>query len=217
MHKKFLQWIILSTLCFVGMMGCTPSLQMVRATPDLQLKSNKTVTVVAIDQRSYILNKDSEPSYIGTVRGAVGTGVSYHTSSNKPVAEEVAQIVTSALMKNGFKTKAINVQPSIDLTDAKSKIKENSSDRLILIRIEELRSDSWSLVGPLNDKVYAKLHLNVFDANNKELVNNTVKFEGSVGYSMSPSSTETNVLSKIKLLLEELMNKDDVKLAFREE
>jgi hypothetical protein len=207
-----LQWIILSTLCSVCMIGCGQSLYM--AKPDLYLKGEKTVTVVTIDQRSYILDKSKEPHYISTIRGALGNPLSYYTDKDKPVAEEVAQVVASALMKNGFKTKTISVQPSNDLTDANSKIKENPSDRSILIRIKELRSDSWGMFG-LTDGVYAELHLQIFNAENKELAQNTVKFEGTVGTSRSIGDSLTNVSDKIKLLLEELMNKEEVKMALQ--
>ncbi|MBN1534552.1 MAG: hypothetical protein JXA20_17900 [Spirochaetes bacterium] len=174
-------------------------------TPTLQLKGTGTIAVASVDQRSYVLKKENDPSYISTARGTFGNPWSEYTSNEEPVASEVSRIICAALNKNGFSSQPVFVAPSADIQEAENALKAKNSAKSVLVQIGEMRGDIW-----MGDRCYVDLKVRILDEQSNLLAQNRVKFEGSAGMSFGKSGAIDNIMGKIKVKLEELFNAPDV-------
>jgi hypothetical protein len=161
------------------------------AVPALAAATNKTVVVVAIDQRPYVLAGSNTPQWVGMFRGGFGNPFGAHTESGAPFSDDVAVAVTSGLRAKG-----------INAVLASSANANGAGQRRLKITIKDWKSDTM-----YNTLIRYDLRAEVTDAAGTVLASNTLADEKSFStFNNLPSTTTAEVLSRFKVIIADLLN-----------
>jgi hypothetical protein len=163
---------------------------------ELQIKSNSNIkyAVSVLDKREVVTDKSQEPQFVGYIRSGAGIAYPIRTESGNSFAEDVAFTINNAIQKSGAKVTEASTIFSMDPTEVKDKLIATNSDKLILIIIDEWRSDTrpWHL--KIATEMIWNFRLQVFDGSGALVAEN--KVEGRDG-GVDPGSSNTK---KIKLI-----------------
>ena len=109
--------------------------------PEVRVKS---VSVVGVDERPYVLDGDKTPEWIGLQRGGYGNPFGVHTESGDPLADDLANSIASALSRQASDVGVINVEDgTLTTNQAISKIKTNHpKDRNLVLVVKNWKSDT---------------------------------------------------------------------------
>lgn len=125
----------------------------------LPVKGDLAVKVAVIDQRSYVLEGDKEPDFIGLRRGGFGNPFNVTTASGETLASDFTAALGSALENAGY-------------TIAEA----GQAERTLTLTIREWKSDVYT-----NLKLLYDVTLVVTDRAGEELASNTIKGDEPIG------------------------------------
>jgi hypothetical protein len=203
MQKRFIKASVLFFIV-VFVSGCY-SLNIYLTKPVIQSKGNKALTIATLDQRPYILKKESKPEYVATVRGGYGNPFDVLTDSGKPLSSDISGIVANSLKNNGYSFQVINTIPSDKKDETLNNMKQHASERYILIHIKELRGDSMYVTN-----YFSNIDIEVYDKNMMVIAKNNQQSSGSLGAVFSFSGFQEVILGSIKKDIESLLNNPGV-------
>ncbi len=179
---------------------------------DFSASGTKRIGVAAQDQRPYVLSGKKGPDVVGLLRGGYGNPFNVTTESGKPFAEDVTNVVSSSLAKRGFSTTPVVVLPDEPSTKVMEKLLTTQGATLVLVTINEWRSDTY-----VNCGLYYDLNLRVFDKSGQLIAENKVQGSDNLGGSFNTAShTKTVVPANFKKRLEELFNNPAVVKALQD-
>ena len=95
----------LTLLCLLGLMsGCAVGNRYSYDSGELILPVNGSgeIGLLVLDQRTYVLSGDKDPSFVGLQRGGFGNPFDVKTQSGKPLAEEMQSRLARGLEAHGF-------------------------------------------------------------------------------------------------------------------
>jgi len=134
------------------------------------------------------------------------------TGSGKPLAEDMTAVMAASLAKNGFRTVPVAV-PHSDKPDAvMEKLKKSGGDSLVLLTLNEWRSDTYTNVGLLYD-----MTLKIFDKGGMPLAEKSLKGDDNLGGSAwnPPAHARKAVPEAFGKKIEELFNAPEITKALR--
>jgi hypothetical protein len=174
---------------------------------NIAVSGNITVAATTHDQREYIVSGQSPLNYVGMQRGGFGNPFNVTTASGKPLAEDITTSICHSLSVKGFRAIAVNVAPSDNRNDVIAKLRTSESQRLLLLTLNELQSDTYSNVG-----FSYNMKLEVFDPNGNKLAEKSIKGDDSLGGSAwNPPERARGVIPKaFKEKLEALLNSGEI-------
>lgn len=172
--------------------------------PAIEYESNNTIAVAVHDQRPYIVNGQTYPTYVGTVRGGFGNPFDVNTQSDKPLSDDISSAIVSGFKRVGTQAESVPVSFSDEQQVALGKLKRLGHQRIVLITIKEWRSDSFKNHGFFIDAI-----LRVYDKNGKELASSSTSHK-SMG---SGDGSVNDIFDASRLYLSKLLNDPKVKAA----
>lgn len=147
-------------LAVLAISGCrTARYDLTKIQLNTTLKSSAGVAIAVQDLRPFVISGEKSPSYIGIHRDGVGMPKDgANTRSGKPLAEDLSTSIAVNLAKKGLKTRTFPLTPTDDLKALIQKGSSPPSDRILLLRMEQFRSDSWAEV-----ELRWKFRLDIYD------------------------------------------------------
>jgi hypothetical protein len=132
--------------------------------PNISYSTNGNLVVGVIDQRPYITSGKNEDTFVGLMRGGFGNPWHMHTESGKPLATDISQAVLSGYMNAGVNTVSVFLTPNMSQQDIANKLISAQSQRKILIKINEWKSDTYK-----NTKFLYDLSAEVYNENGEKI------------------------------------------------
>jgi hypothetical protein len=163
---------------------------------ELQIKSNSNINyaVAVLDKREVVTDKSQEPQFVGYIRSATGIAYPIRTGSGNTFADDVTLTISNAIQKSGAKVTQVSTSFSMDATEVTDKLKATNADKLILVILDEWRSDTRPWHMKVATEMIWNFRLQVFDVSGVLKAEN--KVEGRDG-GVDPSGTSNT--KKIKL------------------
>ena len=122
-------------------------------------KSTAGLAIAVQDLRPFVLSGEKPPSYIGIHRDGLGIPKDgANTASGKPLAEDIATVLATNLARQGFTTRTFLLSPEDDEQTSVRKGAASPADRIVILRMEMFRSDSWAEV-----ELRWKFRLDIYD------------------------------------------------------
>lgn len=179
---------------------------------DIKTSGNITVAIATHDQRQYVLSGQSAPNYVGMQRGQYGFPFNVMTVSGKTLAEDMTASICNSLSTRGFKTVAVTVAHSDSKNRVVEKMREQKSNRLLLLSLNKWQSDSF-----LNTVLSYDLRLDVFDAEGNKLAEEGLKGDDELGGDFGDPSgyAREAVPKRFKEKIEALFNNENVLKSLR--
>lgn len=137
-----------------------------------------SVAVAAHDRRPYILDKDKMPEFVGLMRGGYGNPFDVVTVSGKPLANELAGILSRILSNAGYSARPVVVPYSTNDTQTRALIAGTGVKRGLLLTVKELKSDTYMSTGLNYDLV-----MEVTDGKGRTIASASAAGEDNLGSS----------------------------------
>lgn len=156
----------------------------------LQLASAPTRGSVAVgvhDLRPYVVSGGKPEKFVGLMRGGFGNPFDVNTETGGPLAIEMRDAIAKGLRAKGLTVLPVVVNPSDGAAGVKSKLAASGAPRLLLVTLDEWKSDTM-----MNTALIYNVSLAVLDAKGETLaINRSVGRDnlGSLGLSPGPGIT----------------------------
>lgn len=110
--------------------------------PTLEATGTGQLEVATHDQRPYVVSGGTDPTFVGLSRSGYGIPYPVYTQSDRPLAEDMTQVICSALTKKGFQCVPIIVAANASPSEVRRKLQERASTLAILLVLNEWKSDT---------------------------------------------------------------------------
>jgi hypothetical protein len=158
MKRVALVWTML--LAFVNVAVAAPP----PAPLKLAVPFQGSIAIAVLDARPDVISGDRKETFIGFTRSLYGIPYPAHTASKKPLAEDLANLVTRALKLGGGTAKSVSASPRSGREAAVQALQASGADRLVLIEIKDWWSDTL-----IHTDLHYDLALTVFNAQGQAL------------------------------------------------
>jgi hypothetical protein len=198
-------------LAFAGVFlsGCTINNQ--HSYHDVQInfqsQSTRTIGLAVHDQRTYIVASDRDPDFTGSTSGGIGKAFDVTTETGKPLASEMTEALTNALKSSGFLVKSVETFPHDSRSTLISRLKSTKSLRLLLLTLNEWKSDTLIKAGLLYD-----VTLEVFTKTGRLVGSKRLTGKDNLGAGFFNPSAHARkaVPAAFKAIMEELLNAPEI-------
>jgi hypothetical protein len=190
--------------------GCAVGVRIPYENVMLDVKASGADTkigVVALDLRPYILSGEKSPEYVGTCRGGYGNPFNVSTQSGKPLAEVMADAISSGLRRKGFEIVPVQVSRDPQSGDAECKFVASPGKRIVMLVVTLWKSDTFQ-----NTALIYDASLKVLDQAGGLVAESSVSGKDNLGGSAwnPPAAARRAVPEAFKKKIEELLNHPDV-------
>lgn len=207
MENKMKFYILLVIMFVLG--GCIRyTYSLVKVTPELNPAGEGTIAIASQDIRPYIVSGERKPQMVGVIRGTFGNPISMTTASRRPLADEMGEVISGALKKNGFQPILVTVGPTESEEQVQKKLMATGAKKLIHFQIMQWKSDTWN-----NLRLESSLKLNVFNTGGKAMVKKELSGDENLGWVAGVNMvkhTRTKVKEAFKARMEALFNAPEV-------
>lgn len=169
-----------------------------------------SVAVAGVDEREYLKRGEITPDYLGMTRDGVGFPYKVKTATKRPLALEVAEVVTTGFRKAGRQAAPATAQPSNSA--ALAALKATQANRLVVIRLQRWESDTL-----INTSLYYAVTVEVYDPAGKLLATASEANEKALGGNYFAAAMHANkaVLAELGVIMTRLLASPDVAAALR--
>lgn len=108
----------------------------------LSLPVEGAAALAVLDARPDVLNGERKETFVGLTRSLYGIPYPAHTQSKKPLAQDLANLVTRALKLGGTPVQLVAASPFQGREGALKALQASGADRLILVEIRDWWSDT---------------------------------------------------------------------------
>src|SRR5262249_13470908 len=109
-------------------------------TPTVSAVGTGQLGVATHDQRSYVVSAGTDPSLVGLSRSGFGIPYPVYTKSDRPLAEDMTQVICNALRKKGFQCVPVIVAVNTSPGEVRRKLREHANPVAILFVLNEWKS-----------------------------------------------------------------------------
>ena len=138
----------LSLLCVVFFGGCAVGVkhQYDNITPETKFQTRAKIAVGVHDQRSYVVNGQKTPTFVGLSRGGFGNPFDVNTASGQPLANDFRNSIASGLSKAGANIARVDLSQTVKPEEALRLMRGAGADKALLVTIDEWKVDTFSSV-----------------------------------------------------------------------
>jgi hypothetical protein len=111
--------------------------------PALNAASDSQVKVATHDQRSYVVSGEKKPQFVGLTRGGYGNPFNVRTQSDRPLAEDVTQVICNALQKKGCQCVPVIVAANNSPDEVQRQLRDTTGNVAVLLTLHEWKSDTY--------------------------------------------------------------------------
>lgn len=172
------------------------------AVPFVLASNDKTIAIATYDQRPEIIMGKSSSEYCGVIRGGFGNPFQVVTESGLPLADDMSTALVKAFSEKGYKVRLVSTKHTDSLDEVMTKLASTSSDKLLLLVLNEWYSDTFAGTDLIYD-----INLRVANSKGKLIASGTAKSIENIGGSALPAkSSGPAVQTGFKSVLEKLLN-----------
>jgi hypothetical protein len=113
------------------------------ATPALVARASMSLAVVVQDQRPEITNVKKGPQFVGLMRGGYGNPFDVETMSGRPLADDVAAVVSRSLAPRGFRVKSYPMAWTNPPAQMLATLAPDGASLVLLIQLLHWKSDTY--------------------------------------------------------------------------
>ncbi len=170
---------------------------------DFTVSGTKAVGVAAHDQRQYVKDREKTPDFVGLQRGGFGNPFNITTASGEPLAKDMTEALVTSLAKKGYKAVPVAVTQDDDQAAALEKLKAVRAERLILLILNEWKSDTY-----MNTALSYDVTMKIYDQDGRVLAEKRIQGKDDLGGSSwnPPAHARQAVPRAFKGKIEELLN-----------
>ena len=192
--------------------GCAIGNQHQYALNDLKFnaKSEKQVVIGVQDRRSYVVDGNKAPNFVGIQRGGFGNPFDVTTTSGRGLADDMASSIATALSSRQIAVRTVSVSEKDDTDDALKKLLAEKAERSILLVVSEWKADTYASTGLTYD-----LRIRIFSGDGTRMIQKAISGKDSLGASFVPADARVNVENAYRNKLEGLFNDPDVLAALQ--
>ncbi|EFI33481.1 conserved hypothetical protein [Desulfonatronospira thiodismutans ASO3-1] len=162
------------------------------AIANINIENTIAVAVTAHDQRAYIVSGNKDPDFVGLQRGGYGNPFDVKTESGNSLADDMSKSLANSLVERGFEVQYISVSSNMDKDSVIDKLKEKGSDRLLVMTINEWKSDTYN-----NTALIYDMKVSILDGAGMQLASNSIKGRDNLGGSfINPAGHAKQVIPK---------------------
>ena len=176
----------------------------------LEVETDKTVAVTAVDLRPYVRPDDKDATFVGLMRGGFGNPFNITTDSGRPLAEDLTVSMVAALQKSDVKAQGVTTATGVGESAAREALLKARAERFVLLLIREWKTDTYMNTELIND-----VALEVLGPGGAKLADKTLKGRETLGGAFVPADVRVNAEKAIKRKLEEAFNDPAVASALR--
>jgi hypothetical protein len=132
--------------------------------------------MAVLDVRPDVVNGERKETFVGFTRSLYGIPYPAHTPSKKPLAQDLANLVTRALKLGGTTVQSITASPFQGREGAVKALQASGAERLILIEIRDWWSDTL-----VHTDLHYDLALTVLNQQGQELGSTSVGGHDELG------------------------------------
>lgn len=165
------------------------------------------LAVSTLDLRPYIVSGKKDPTFVGLQRGGFGNPFDVNTASGKPLSDDMTTVLVNAYKASGIDVTPIRVTQPQNYNKIVSEMKEISTERFVLLILNEWKSDTST-----NTALLYNIELQVLDNKGNILVRKTLQGRDDLGGDNfnPPEHARNAVGNEFKYKLEQLLNDRDV-------
>jgi hypothetical protein len=141
------------------------------AIPTLRLPE-KSIGVI---KREVVVKQNQDPDFVGYIRSATGIAYPIVTNSENPFADDVALTIANGIQKSGAKVTTVTTGFNMSAEEVITKLKATGADKLILVTMDEWRSDTRSRFADVATVMIWNLSLQILDVNGNQQADNRVE------------------------------------------
>jgi hypothetical protein len=173
---------------------------------ELGVATSATVAVGTLDHRPYVVNGQKAQNYVGLSRGGFGNPFDVVTQSGRPLASEISSAIAGSMKDKGVDVRAVELKPALSLDEAGAALRAAGTQRSVMIRLQEWKSDAMVNTGLTYD-----FELRVLDKNGTVLVSKLQQGKENLGGAdpFSPGGA-SQVVPRFRRMLETLFQQPDV-------
>jgi len=181
----------------------------------LAYKSQGAASVLAFDERPYILSGSHDPDFVGLQLNNYGIPFSVKTKSGRPFAAELTDAFTRSLASGGIAARSIELpedpNPPITLPQAQAMLLKAHARRALLVRIKQWESSTYKYTTLEFD-----LTATVYDASGKALASKQIKGSDELGGQILGAARKARKVSAdaLPLKIDEILNAPEIRAAF---
>jgi len=175
--------------------------------PDMSKKIDTSAAVGVHDQRSFILDDDKEPQFIGLQRGGFGNPFDVTTKSGAPLAKDIEDSVVQGLEKAGIKTSRVVFTHTQTPGQVKDVILGVGADHSLLIIVNKWKSDTYT-----NTQLTYDLSAFIYGKDGKLLAENRIVGSNDLGGDAwnPPAHAEKAVPTALSDKLDQLLDTPEI-------
>jgi hypothetical protein len=129
------------------------------------------------DLRSYVISGDKDEDFAGLARSGYGIPYDIGIESNRPLAQEMADVIAAALRGgSGATVKTVNLSPKMGRTDVIRAMTSAGTDQSLLLSVREWKTDTYGATGLAYD-----LELEALNAQGQVLAKPSTSGEEELG------------------------------------
>jgi hypothetical protein len=128
------------------------------------------------DLRSYVVSGDKTEDFAGLARSGFGIPYDIGTESNRPLAQEMADVIAAALRGSGATVRTVNLSPNMGRTDIIRAMTSAGTDQSLLLSVREWKTDTFGVTA-----LYYDLELEALDAQGQVLAEKSTRGEEELG------------------------------------
>ncbi len=169
-----------------------------------------SIGVATHDHREYVVNGKKNPDFVGLSRGGYGNPFDVRTLSGRSLAEDITETISASLSNRGYEAIPVIVANSEDHAAVIEMLKKTGAKRLILLKLEEWKSDTYT-----NTALIFDIKLHVFDQTGQVLAEKQLNGRDNLkGNIINPPEHARNVIPRaFQGKIEQLLNDPSVSKA----
>ena len=172
---------------------------------ELTLETQKSVAVMTIDLRPYILDGDKDPTFVGLYRAGFGNPFDVSTDSDRPLATDMSISIVEAMKKKGVKAFSLDAPDGATRALARQLLIKENADRLVILQQREWKTDTY-----FNTALIYSVTLEVLRGDGASLAENDLAGRDNLGGATVPADARVNTERAFKAKLELLLNDPEV-------
>jgi hypothetical protein len=148
-------------LALTGLGGCAVGQKFNYAQVPLAVKidpTTQTMTLAVLDQREYILSAKKTEKFVGISRGGYGNPFDVTTTTGAPLATDMSEAISRALLASSINVQQLSVRPSQHISGARQALIDTGRNRLLMFTVQEWKTDTMMRTSLIFD-----VSLDVFD------------------------------------------------------
>lgn len=111
-------------------------------TADVAYQGSGKVSILAVDERSYVRSGDKPATFVGLQRNRFGIPFDVNTASAQPLAEDMAQALAQSLAAAGYQAAPLPAKAWETTAAGQARLLQGAPQRALLLTIKEWKTDT---------------------------------------------------------------------------